>query len=653
MHNIKTKHIKILVANRGEIAVRIFRTVKQMGFESVAVYASFEKTPDHIALADHSVMLDGIDLSSTYLSIEAIINATKNTGCHAIHPGYGFLSENADFAHRCKHEGLVFIGPDPLAIERLGNKKEARLIAESINVPVLKARNIDQDKKGELDDVEFPVLIKAAYGGGGRGMRIANNHEELTSYIEIAQSEAGKFFGNSEVYIEKFVQNPRHIEVQVLGDNYGNVVHLHERECSIQRRFQKIIEEAPAINLSDGTKSKIYKYAVDIAHAVQYNNAGTVEFLIDNEENIYFLEVNTRIQVEHPVTEYVTGIDIVAQQILVALGNPLSFQQNEVNINGHAIEVRVCAESPENDFMPAVGKIILNQIADKPNTRIDSVYKKDSIIDGQFDSMISKLICWGTNRNEAIRNLSENLCNYHIHGVGHNIQYLNNIISHPAFIQGKVNTLFLKNNSEELLKDSNCEMPLAIKLAAVYIAKKDSGKPDGFKHYWRNQYRYLVELNEDSYSFDIFSSGKEIQVSLKDNVYVLYFQKISEGLYKVSFNDEKYNVGISKDDRGKYYISFNGKVDVLVLPYENEYIPGIFQPEHNADGNIVSAPLHGKITKIVSSLNKKVKQGDLLLVIESMKIENSIVAPKNGTVYKIEVSEGEQVEVNRVLMELK
>ena len=414
---------KILVANRGEIAIRVMRTAKEMGIRTVAIYSEVDADSLHVKVADESYCIGKESLAETYLNIKKIINIALKADCEAIHPGYGFLAENPEFVKACDSSGIIFIGPSGKVIALMGNKIEARSFIRSINIPLVDGA-VGKDTESLIKagkKISFPLLLKAAAGGGGKGMRIVRDEKQLREGLESTAREAEKYFGDGTVYIEKYLDEPRHIEFQVLGDNFGNAIHVFERECSIQRRYQKIIEESPSVTLSPEIREKMGETAVKICKKTGYNNAGTIEFLVDKNLNFFFLEMNTRIQVEHPVTELTTGLDLVKEQIFISAGNPLRYKQKDIVQKGHAIEARIYAEDPSNSFLPSPGKMTFYKEPAGKNIRVDTAVKEAAEIKSLYDPMISKLIVYGNNRNEAIGKLELALSEYVIHGIQTNI----------------------------------------------------------------------------------------------------------------------------------------------------------------------------------------------------------------------------------------
>lgn len=439
---------KVLIANRGEIAVRIIRACREMGIETVAVYSEADREALHTKLADEAVCIGPAPSSESYLSMDRIISATIITGADAIHPGFGFLSENSKFAELCEQCNITFIGPKSQVIARLGNKQEARNTMMAAGVPVIpgsKEAIYDVETGAKIaEKIGYPVIIKAALGGGGKGMRVAQTPEEFEASFQTAQKESQMAFGDNTMYIEHFVQHPRHIEFQILADSYGNVIHLGERDCSIQRNHQKMIEEAPSIALSDELRQRMGEAAVRAAKAAGYENAGTIEFLLEKNGNFYFMEMNTRIQVEHPVTEWVTSIDLVKEQIRIASGKKLSYTQDQVHLSGHAIECRINAENPAKGFRPSPGTIQDMYLPGGKGIRIDSAIYSGYTIPPYYDSMVAKLIVWARNRKEAIRKMQSALGEVIIEGIDTNVDYQYEIVNHPDFISGDIDIEFIE-----------------------------------------------------------------------------------------------------------------------------------------------------------------------------------------------------------------
>jgi len=467
---------KILIANRGEIAVRIIRACRDLGVSTVAVYSDADRRSLHVALADEAYHIGGSAPSESYLNKENIIEAAKKSGAEAIHPGFGFLSENESFAELCERSGIVFIGPSPEAIRLMGDKITARKIANDVKVPLVPGSDgavSDVEASVIADEIGYPVMIKASAGGGGKGMRLVRSKEEFESSLRMARSEARSAFGDDSVFVERFVEQPRHIEIQVIADNEGNTLYLFERECSIQRRHQKVIEEAPSPAISSRTRAKMGEVAVRIAKAVKYKGAGTIEFIMDQSQNFYFLEMNTRVQVEHPVTEMITGFDIVKWMIRIAAGEKLPFKQKNIAMKGHALECRVYAENPETNFLPSPGVIEYLRTPSGPGIRDDSSIYNGCEITPYYDPMLSKLIVWADTREAAIRKMESALREYIVLGVKTNIGFLIRVMNNEEFRKGKIDTGFIERHPE-LLKPSVLEIEPALITAALSMNSAES-----------------------------------------------------------------------------------------------------------------------------------------------------------------------------------
>lgn len=472
---------KILIANRGEIALRIIRTCKELGKKTVAVYSDPDANAPHVLHADESIPIGPAASSESYLAIDKIIEAAKQSGADAIHPGYGFLSENAKFAERCKEEGVIFIGPEPKAISLMGDKTEARELMSKANVPYPPGTQKELESIEEAEkvakEIGFPVLIKAAAGGGGKGMRIVDKKEEFQSGIKAAKSEARNSFGDDRVYIEKYLVEPRHVEFQIMADTHGNVLHIFDRECSIQRRHQKVIEEAPCAILTPELRSEMAEAAKAAARACDYVGAGTIEFLVDSDRNFYFLEMNTRLQVEHPVTELITGLDLVELQILVAEGKELPITQDDVTVNGHAIECRIYAEDPRDNFLPSTGTLSKHRIPSGNGIRVDAGVEEGQAVTINYDPMISKLCAFGRNREHAIQRMLRALDEYEIAGCRTTIPFCKYVLEHPQFRSAEYDTHFVQNHFDpEKLDISDKALTEVQAIAAVLLNEhRDTG----------------------------------------------------------------------------------------------------------------------------------------------------------------------------------
>lgn len=475
---------KIVVANRGEIALRVMRTAKEMGIKTVAVYSEADRKALHVRYADEAVCIGPPPSNQSYLLGDKIIEVAKSTGADAIHPGYGFLSENAHFARKVKESGLIFIGPSAESMEIMGSKIGAKQAVSKFNVPLVpgtqEALRDITEAKNIANQIGYPVLVKASAGGGGKGMRVVNSADEFEEAIKMAQSEALASFGDDAVFIEKFVGSPKHIEIQLLGDQHGNVVYLFERECSIQRRHQKLVEEAPSSCLTPEIRKKMGEAAVNVAKASNYYGAGTVEFLVDDQLNFYFLEMNTRLQVEHPVTEQIVGLDLVKEQIRIARGEKLGYSQEDLKIHGHAIELRVCAEDPMNNFLPDIGKLLSYKVPQGYGVRVDDSFEEGMEIPIQYDPMIAKLITFGATREEAISRMIRAISDYRISGIETTLSFGNFVMHHEAFLKGDFDTKFIEKyfQPEMLQNQSSTLDPIAAFSAGSLFFKQEGAKQE-------------------------------------------------------------------------------------------------------------------------------------------------------------------------------
>ena len=490
---------KILVANRGEIAVRVIRTCREMGIVPVAVYSDVDRRALHVRVADEAYPIGEAKPSASYLSIDKIIGVAKECGAQAIHPGYGFLAENPRLVKRCEEEGIVFIGPPSKAMGIMGNKTASRKKMAEAGIPIipgtLEAIEDEKELAAEAEKIGFPLILKASAGGGGKGLRLVKNKKELVSSFRLARSEAESSFDDPSVYIEKYIQEPHHIEVQILADNMGNIVHLGERECSIQRRYQKVLEETPSPFLDEKTRQEMGRVAVKVTAAVDYRNAGTVEFVVDKNKKFYFLEMNTRLQVEHPVTEMVTGIDLVKCQIEIAAGKPLAFRQEDIKPNGSSIQCRIYAEDPDNDFLPSPGKILhLRVPSGGLGIRDDNGIYEGYVVPMEYDPLLSKLVTWGQTRTEAIHRMLRALSEYQIYGIRTTVPFFKRILHHPQFFAGAYNTHFIPNMEKE--KDGDKPEDELVALIAAGIKSYCENKAGlGFrekqkKSNWKTQGRW-------------------------------------------------------------------------------------------------------------------------------------------------------------------
>ena len=626
----------LLIANRGEIACRIIKTAKEMGIRSIAVYVDADKDALFVGEADQSVRLE----DGGYLDGNQIINAAKEAGAQAIHPGYGFLSENASFARKVKKEGIVWVGPSANVISVMGDKLKAKDLAMKAEVPTLPMTS----KPAEAKNIGYPLLIKAAAGGGGKGMRIVNSQKDLKESILSAQREAKNGFNDERIFIERYVEKSRHIEIQILGDKAGNVIHLGERECSIQRRHQKIIEESPSPRISKEIRNKMGEAAVKLAKMIKYESAGTVEFLFDDKtKEFWFLEVNTRLQVEHPVTEEVTGIDLVSEQLKIARGESIKFTQEEVEWNGWSIEARLYAEDPDNDFLPAIGTLIAFEQNETADARWDTGVTSGTKVGTDFDPMLAKVISYASNRTDAAMKLAKALESAHIGGVKTNRDFLINCLKSNAYIDGDTTTDFIERvNPDRKLILSDDQLDHVLAIAALWIQQKNrdeshvskfmpSGWTNGRLPNRRNIFEYegneyIVEYKQNRNGNFIFSSNKSATVNSVD----------SNGI-DMSFDNKRH---YSKVTLSKNKILIHMPYGDVMLDIKPRFvIPGM---EVTAGGLI--APMPGKVIDVKVKKGKKVKAGDTLVILEAMKMEHSIKASEDGTVSELLISLNVQVE---------
>jgi len=652
---------RLLIANRGEIALRIIRTARDLGIHTIALYTDLDREAEHVFQADEAYPLIGNSLQETYLNSNQIVEIAKKAHADAIHPGYGFLAENAVFSQLCKDHDIDFVGPDANAIQLMGNKVNAREFAKSIGVPVLEGVVGNAEKLiAEAEKMQFPLLIKAASGGGGKGMRIVHEKKELTTALEATSREAETYFGDGTVLIERYIQNPRHIEVQVLADKQGNVVHLYERECSIQRRFQKVIEEAPSPTLTPELRKEMGNMAVFLAQEMNYTNAGTVEFLVDEALNYYFLEMNTRIQVEHPVTEMITGVDLVEQQLLVSSGRKLKMQQDDIQINGHAIEARIYAEDPERDFIPSPGEISFYKTPKlfEGRLRLDSAVTGACTIHPDYDPMIAKLVVWDENRDLAIEGLHHALHEYEIHGIKNNIMYLHTLLNTNEFKQNKISTHFCQDHANSLLQkmqEEKREIPPVLFHVSFALFELNREKTNNVWEeigYWRQQGKRVRIVDEEIVDIEILNENP-CCVRIFNNDYVLENLLVDDSHLLFEFKGVRYEFYRSKNSEGKSFVSCKGIVHELERwsEIQSEINESSLSDQWN-DGNILS-PMPGKVVKIEVIEGQKVTKGDVLIIVEAMKMENSIRAPFDGTIENVFVNEGDQVKNASELMKLE
>ena len=659
---------KILVANRGEIACRIFRTAKSMGISTVAVYSDADKDALHVRMADESVYIGPSPSVESYLIIEKILDACKVSGADAVHPGYGFLSENKKFCEYLNAQGIAFIGPDSKAIESMGDKITSKLIALNAGVNTVPGYDDiikDSDEAVKIaKDIGYPIMLKATAGGGGKGMRIAWNEKECQEGFIRATNEAISSFGDGRIFIEKYIQDPRHIEIQIMADSYGNMVYLGERECSIQRRHQKVIEEAPSPFLTKIDREKMGKQAILLAKAVDYRSAGTVEFIVDSNKNFYFLEMNTRLQVEHPVTEMVTGLDLVELMIKVAAGQKLPLLQKDIQLQGWAIETRIYAEDPFQGFLPSVGRMERYIEPADDGVRIDSGIFEGGEVSIFYDPMISKLITYGTDRNQAIEKMSNALDSYYIRGVKNNISFLSALIIHPRFRSGNLTTNFINEEYPEGFSTnvlSQADMAVFVVTASVIHVIKSIRRTLISDQLVGHEYSPLEKLvvitNNGAQEYQLLVSGSDQSYTVDLDGQLFTFETdwcIGEPLLRASINGRE--VVLQVDQIGQHIHLFHqgSKKEILVVsPKLAELNKHMLIKEKPDTSKLLVSPMPGLLVKLSVRVGDTVKSGQDIAVIEAMKMENNLCATNDGVVLNIPVSEGDSLAVGELIVEFE
>lgn len=673
---------KILIANRGEIACRVAATAKRLGVKTVAVYSDADANAKHVAVCDEAVHIGGSAPKESYLRWERIIEAAKATGAQAIHPGYGFLSENEDFAQACAAAGLVFIGPPASAIKDMGLKAESKQLMEKAGVPLVPGyHGSDQDPallQREADRIGYPVLIKASAGGGGKGMRAVDKSEDFAASLESCKREAINSFGDDAVLVEKYVQRPRHIEIQVFGDTHGNCVYLFERDCSVQRRHQKVLEEAPAPGMTPELRAQMGEAAVAAAKAVNYVGAGTVEFIVEQpggydapeQMKFYFMEMNTRLQVEHPVTEAITGLDLVEWQLRVASGEPLPLKQEDLRITGHAIEARICAENPDNNFLPATGALnvyalpecVTFERANVSDTgvavRVDSGVRQGDAISPFYDSMVAKLIVHGDTREQALARLDEALAQTHIVGLATNVQFLRRVARTEAFANAKLDTALIQREQAVLFHQEPVGLPLAAAAAVAQTLLKERAsegadpfsRRDGFHSHAVVQRRFEFEFSgEHAKALLTYERGGSLHLAVGEGTAQvagpLQFRALAQGV-ELEFAGQRTRVAVYAQ----------GEVDHIFTPQGATQITAIDLLAHSgesaAEGGRLTAPMPGKVVSFAVKAGDKVAKGQPLAVMEAMKMEHTIAAPADGVVQELLYAPGDQVTEGAELLKL-
>jgi propionyl-CoA carboxylase alpha chain len=657
---------KLLIANRGEIACRIIKTARKMGIKTVAVYSEADTNSMHVSMADEAIFIGPSPATQSYLNIDRIMEAIVTSGADAVHPGYGFLSENRKFAAAVAKEGIIFVGPSIDSIHMMGDKIEAKKIAIDAGVNTIPGymgiiKNEDEAVKIAVK-IGFPVMVKAAAGGGGKGMRVVHSKDEVKPAYRSASNEARNSFSDDRIFIEKFIEKPRHIEIQVLADQHGNIVCLGERECSIQRHNQKVIEEAPSSLLDEKTRQAMYKQCVSLAKKVGYFSAGTVEFIADSKKNFYFLEMNTRLQVEHPVTEYITGLDLVEQMLRVANKEKLSFTQKDVKLTGWAMESRIYAEDPSRGFLPSSGRISeYTEPEISANVRVDSGVYEGGQVSMFYDAMVAKLITYGSNRKEAIENMQSALGQYVIKGISHNISFLEAVMAHSKFASGDITTHFIAQEypdgffGAELTSDTT-EVFISV---AMYIFIEDAhraititGQMPGRQRLIGN--RWVVNVAGENYPIYIkFGEGGGYDIKYESlSMQVRSSWVLGKGLFHGSVSGRTVNVQIEPFAGGYYLTHAGSRVKVTVRsPRVAELDKFMPEPKDSKDSSKIEAPISGVIVDVKVKAGDAVKKGQELFILEAMKMENIICAEKDAVIEKVYLAKGDNTVYGQVVLE--
>jgi 3-methylcrotonyl-CoA carboxylase alpha subunit len=660
---------KILIANRGEIACRVIKTARRMGIKTVAVYSEADANARHVRLADEAVLIGPAAVKESYLVIERIIAAAKLTGAQAIHPGYGFLSENEDFCEACVREGIVFIGPPVSAIRAMGSKSEAKKLMELARVPLTPGYHGDNQEPDYLhqqaDAIGYPVLIKAAAGGGGKGMRLVEKSDDFIAALASCKREAASSFGDEHVLVEKYIIRPRHIEIQVFGDTHGNCVYLFERDCSVQRRHQKVLEEAPAPGMTPERRAAMGKAAVEAAKAVGYVGAGTVEFIANQDGSFYFMEMNTRLQVEHPVTEMITGLDLVEWQLRVASGEPLPLAQEQLQIRGHALEARIYAEDPAKGFLPSTGKLLhLAPPAEGLHVRVDTGVEEGDEISPFYDPMIAKLIVWDETREQALARMLQALADYRVVGVANNIEFLSRLTNCPAFAGADLDTGLIEREKTYLFPEGEQPPAEVFLVAALGELLREAARAEG-------EARRGTDPGSPWHARD----GWRLNATASREL--LFRLGETQTCVTVAYRGDRYTLSVDGrrteargrlDPRGSMRVEFDGtRMDATVIvagEKRHVFLHGRtwqlanVDPLHHAgegggaEGGLL-APMPGKVIALLAEAGSKVEKGTPLLILEAMKMEHTITAPAPGTLKAFRFAVGDQVGDGAELVEFE
>lgn len=664
---------KLLIANRGEIACRVIRTANRLGIATVAIYAEADADALHVRLADEAVFIGASKATESYLDIDKVISAAISTNCNAIHPGYGFLSENPEFVRQCESNKIILVGPSADSIEKMGIKDTAKTIARDCKIPVLSGYEGDNQAKEFLlqqaELIGFPVMIKAVAGGGGKGLKIAEDRDSFCLQLESARREAGASFGNEKMLLEKYLESPRHIEIQVFADRHGNVVSLFERDCSIQRRHQKILEEAPATNFSARLRAEMGAAACKLAETIAYEGAGTVEFLVDTQGQYFFLEMNTRLQVEHGITEAITGLDLVEWQLLVAAGAELPLKQEEIAMQGHAIEARLCAEDPAGDFLPSTGAIEYMKLPQAAfGMRFDMGYVLGDSVSSYYDSLLGKLIVWGPDRQAAVRRISEILGSTLVAGIDSNINYLQRLVSSAPYQQAEINTAFISNFVDDVRGSAVETMHWAVAAVSKAMREQGSGHRDGWRLNGANRIRIGLNNKGSSQQLYLTEAVKEVHgqswnVRVGAETCLVEADEAKPDRFTVVDDDNKIRKIFvpgshseqtqEADDR---IICFEGNKPFIFQSINriSDYATTLIGASASSDlAAPYSAPMNGTVAAILVAVNDEVDAGTILMVVEAMKMEFPIMSQHKGSVREFFFAEGDNVEQGNTLLDLE
>jgi 3-methylcrotonyl-CoA carboxylase alpha subunit len=652
----------LLIANRGEIACRVIRTAKAMGLRTVAVYSEADRDAMHVAIADEAVLLGPARARDSYLNIARVIEAARRSGAQAVHPGYGFLSESAEFAQACFEAGLVFVGPTADMIKAMGSKSGSKMLMEQAGVPLVPGYHGEAQDDATLanaaDQIGFPVLVKASAGGGGRGMRIVRSASELAAAVVSAKREAKAAFGDDRMLIERFVENPRHIEVQVIGDSHGNLLSLFERECTLQRRHQKVIEEAPSPTLDSAQREAVCAAARKAAAAVNYVGAGTVEF-VSNGKDVFFIEMNTRLQVEHPVTELITGVDLVEWQLRVAFGDKLPLTQDQITLNGHAIEARVYAENPHKNFMPSVGRIRTWHTPEQSNgLRIDAGYREGDAVSPHYDAMLAKVIAWAPTRDAAIERLNRGLEDTDVRGVVTNIPFLSALVTHPDVRANAIDTGFIERELKTLTPPSAasgdlelCAAVAAILLEEAKVTTTEAPSPwrtAGWMPVGRRQRRFVFRHGPRSeQEISLQYGGGPAKLSIGEREFAFTSSSTSDGGFDLTLDGMKSHIVAVIEGHELYLRTRNGRFDLhWVDPFGGD-------DEEQVGEDKIVAPLPGTVVALLAEIGAKLEKGAPILTLEVMKMEQTLRAPFAGVLKVIKCKVGDIVQEGVELAEIE